>query len=131
MLRNTAAVIGGLFAWAVVATLGNLLLRAALPGYAEVEVAMSFTLPMLLLRLLLGGVSSLCAGFIAAWIARRNGGAVRTLAGSLLVAFVPLHYVLWERFPLWYHLVFLLSLVAATMLGGRFHSRRATAVRIL
>ena len=76
MLRAGAAVVGGFLAWVVVATMGNLVLRAAWPRYAEVEVAMNFTLAMLLLRLLLGAVSSLCAGFVAAWIAKGNGAAV-------------------------------------------------------
>ena len=104
--------------WVVVATIGNRLLRIAWPGYADVELAMNFTQAMLVLRLLVGGVSSLCAGFVAAWIARRNGTAVKMLAGLSLVAFIPVHYMLWERFPVWYHLIFLLSLVVLTMLGA-------------
>ena len=122
MLRAIAAIVGGLFAWVVVATVGNLLLRAAWPGYTEVEVAMNFTLGMLLARLLLGALSSLCAGFLAAWIARRNGTAVKVLAGLLLVAFIPVHFALWERFSVWYHLSFLLSLVAVTVLGAAGYS---------
>ncbi len=86
--------------------------------YAAVEVAMKFTLAMLLLRLLLGALSSLCAGFFAAWIAKGNRVAVTVLAGLLLIAFIPVHYTLWERFPVWYHLTFLLSLVVATVLGA-------------
>lgn len=118
MLRAIAGIAGGLLAWVVVATVGNRVLRAAWPGYAAVEVAMKFTLAMLLLRLLLGALSSLCAGFFAAWIAKGNRVAVTVLAGLLLVAFIPVHYTLWERFPVWYHLTFLLSLVVATVLGA-------------
>lgn len=118
MLRAVAGVAGGLLTWVVVATVGNLLLRAGWPGYAEVEVAMNFTPAMLVLRLLLGALCSLCAGFLAAWIAKRGRGTIKTLAGLLFVVFVPVHYGLWERFPVWYHLVFLVSLVAATFLGA-------------
>ena len=122
MLRGIGGIAGGLFAWVLVATIGNRVLRAAWPGYAAVEVAMNFTLAMLLLRLLLGALSSLCAGFFAAWIAKGNRVAVTVLAGLLLVAFIPVHYTLWERFPVWYHLTFLLSLVAATVLGAMSYS---------
>jgi hypothetical protein len=122
MLRAIGGIAGGLFAWVVVATVGNRVLRAAWPGYAAVEVAMNFTLAMLLLRLLLGALSSLCAGFFAAWIARGNRVAITVLAGLLLVAFIPVHYTLWERFPVWYHLTFLLSLVAVTVLGAMSYS---------
>ena len=122
MLRGIGGIAGGLFAWVLVATVGNRVLRAAWPGYAAVEVAMNFTLAMLLVRLLLGALSSLCAGFFAAWIAKGNRIAVKVLAGLLLVAFIPVHYTLWERFPVWYHLTFLLSLVAATVLGAMSYS---------
>jgi hypothetical protein len=123
VLRIIAAIVAGLFAWVVVATVGNRLLRAALPGYAVVEVAMNFTLTMLLTRLLLGALSSLCAGFFAAWIAKGNRVAVTILAGLLLAAFIPVHYTLWERFPVWYHLTFLVSLAAVTVLGAMIYSR--------
>src|SRR5882724_12801615 len=122
MLRAIGGIAGGLFAWVVVATVGNRVLRAAWPGYAAVEGAMNFTLAMLLLRLLLGALSSLCAGFFAAWIARGNRVADTVLAGLLLVGFIPVHYTLWERFPVWYHLTFLLSLVAVTVLGAMSYS---------
>ena len=122
MLRVIGGIAGGLFVWVLVATIGNRVLRAAWPGYAAVEVAMNFTLTMLLLRLLLGALSSLCAGFFAAWIAKGNRVAVTVLAGLLLVAFIPVHYTLWERFPAWYHLTFLLSLVAVTVLGAMSYS---------
>jgi len=36
----------------------------------------------------------------------------------LLVAFIPQHVMLWDKFPVWYHLTFLLSLVPLTYLGG-------------
>jgi hypothetical protein len=125
MLRTAGAVAAGLVAWMVVATTCNLVLRAAIPGYAEVEAAMTFTMTMMLLRLLLGALSSFCAGLAAAWVARSNGIAVKLLAGVLLVVFLPVHYTLWERFPIWYHLTFLLSLVVATMLGAMCYSRCA------
>jgi hypothetical protein len=123
MLRTAAGVAAGLLAWAVVATLGNLVLRGVLPGYTEVEKAMNFTLGMLLGRLLLGAVSSFYAGFVTAWIAKQRTPA-RMLAGILLVVFVPVHYSLWDKFPVWYHGAFLLSLVVAPILGAMCYSRR-------
>ena len=40
----------------------------------------------------IGAVSSLGAGFVAAWITNRNGLATKALAAILLVLFIPLHY---------------------------------------
>jgi hypothetical protein len=122
VLRAVAGVAGGVFTWVVVATVGNLLLRFVWPSYAEVEAAMNFTPAMLVLRLLLGALSSLCAGFVAAWITKRSRGTVYVLACLLLVAFIPVHYELWGRFPVWYHLFFLVSLVAATIFGATCYS---------
>jgi hypothetical protein len=122
VLRAVAGVAGGLFTWVVVATVGNLLLRVVWPSYAEVEVVMNFTPAMLVMRLLLGALSSLGAGFLAAWITKGSRGAVNVLACLLLVVFIPVHYKLWERFPVWYHLVFLVTLVAATIFGAMCYS---------
>jgi hypothetical protein len=122
MLRAVAGVAGGLIAWAIVATVGNLVLRAVWPAYAAVEAAMNFTLAMLFLRLALGALSSLCAGFFAAWITRRNGASVKVLAALLFAVFISAHYALWDRFPVWYHVVFLISLVVVPVLGAMCYS---------
>ena len=129
MLRAVAGVAGGLIAWVIVATISNLVLRVVWPAYAAVEAAMNFTLAMLFLRLALGALSSLCAGFVAAWIARRNGASVKVLAALLFAVFIPAHYALWDRFPLWYHIVFLLSLLVVPVLGAMFYSARAGLVK--
>jgi hypothetical protein len=122
MLRMAAGVVAGLLVWAVVATLGNLVLRAALPGYSQVEAAMNFTLVMMLSRLVLGVVSSFCAGFATAWIAKRRSAAA-IVAGIMLVVFLPVHYRLWDTFPAWYHGVFLLSLLIAPVVGAMCYLR--------
>jgi len=124
MLRTVIAIVAGLIVWIVVATLVNLLFRALWRGYAEVEIGMNFTLAMLLGRLLLGALSSLCAGFTLAWIAKGNGRAVIVLGVLLTVLFIPIHYQVWDNFPLAYHLIFLLSLIPVTFLGARLYSVR-------
>jgi hypothetical protein len=118
MTRSIAAIAAGLVSWFVIATLGNFLLRAAMPGYAAVEVAMDFTLGMQFARLALGVLSSLGAGFVAAWLATRPRRDIVILIALLLVLFLPVHYSLWQRFPVWYHAAFLLSLVIVPALGA-------------
>ena len=119
MLRSIAGVVAALVAWVAIATLGNVLLRLALPGYADVEGAMEFSITMLWARLLLGMLSSISAGLVVAWVTARNRRDVLVLSGLLLALFIPVHYSLWMRFPVWYHVVFLLSLVVGTMIGGK------------
>jgi hypothetical protein len=123
MTRGVGGVIGGLVAWLLIATIGDLVLRWAWASYADVEKSMSFTLAMMAARLLLGAVASLAAGYTAAWITKRNGRTVKVLAAVLIAVFIPTHYTLWDTFPLWYHLVFLASLVAITLLGGMWYAR--------
>lgn len=118
MLRATLGVLGGLVAWVLIATTGDLVLRLAWPGYSEVEAAMAFTTAMMLARLVLGALASLGAGLVAAWTTKGGGRAIVVLAGVLLAAFIPAHYGLWEKFPVWYHVAFLLSLVVMPVLGG-------------
>ena len=58
------------------------------------------------------------ARWVAALVARSTRAAL--VAGALLlVAFIPQHIMLWDRFPVWYHMTFLLSLVPLTYAGGR------------
>ena len=127
MKRGIASVLAGLVAWFVVATIINFALRMSWADYALAEKPMTFTLGMQAARLVIGAIASLCAGFAAAWIARGIGTPVKVLAALLLLLFLPVHYGLWDRFPLWYHAVFLASLVPLTLLGARMRAQSAPA----
>ena len=116
-LQKIAGVVAGLIAWIVLITLLNLGLRHGWPQYAAVEKAMAFTFAMMAARLAESAVSSLVSG----WVAARIGGRIAALVAGLmlLMMFVPVHYQLWHRFPVWYHLTFLLSLPVLSVVGGR------------
>jgi hypothetical protein len=109
--------------WFLIANVGNLVMRVAWQGYSEVEVARTFTLGMLIARLFVGAISSLCAGFVAAWVTNRSMLTIKSLAALLLVMFLPV-ITLWEHFPPWYHVIFLASLPALTLFGGLLYPRR-------
>jgi hypothetical protein len=123
VIRSTIAVIVGLLAWGVCAIALNLLLRLALPGYTAAEPQMQFTTGMMLARLALpGGIPSIAAGFTGARIAPGNGRVIAVLIGILLLVFVPAHYNLWAKFPLWYHATFLGSLILLTWIGAKLRA---------
>jgi hypothetical protein len=133
-MKTVAAVIVGLVTWILVATIVNFPLRAWWPHYHEAETAFNFTLGMKLVRLALGALASVCSGFVAAWIANGRRTAAIALGILLLVLFIPNHYLLWEKFPVWYHLTFLVSLFPLTVLGAMLklpsgRGRRVTALR--
>jgi len=123
IVQTVGAVIAALFTWFFVATVLNLALRAWWLHYHEAETAFNFTFAMKLARLVLGATSSLGAGFIAAWIGRGRMKAA-TLTGIVLLGlFIPNHYLLWDKFPVWYHLTFLVSLLPLTLLGAALNRR--------
>ena len=116
------AVVAGLVVWIAVVTVTGLIMRSSWPAYARVADAMTFTLPMMLARLSIGALATLAAGWVTAAIAPQPM-LVRLMPGLiLLAAFIPQHIALWNNFPVWYHLTFLLSLVPPTYLGGRASS---------
>ena len=117
-IKVVLVVLLGLVVWFVVATVANLLIRALLSGYAEAELASRFTLPMLLARLAVGAVSSVAAGLACALSVRTVPAAVNVFAVALVLFFVPVHYSLWAQFPLWYHVVFLVSLAPLVLVGA-------------
>jgi uncharacterized membrane protein YhaH (DUF805 family) len=118
MIRLAGGILAGLVIWVAVVTVLNIGLRHGLAGYAAVEKTMAFTVPMMIARLCISAVSSLASGYGAALLGRRLRAAAIT-GLLLLLVFLPVHYMLLEKFPPWYHLTFLLSLPILSIAGGR------------
>ncbi|HTE39825.1 MAG TPA: hypothetical protein VK629_03295 [Steroidobacteraceae bacterium] len=118
MKRTILGVVGGLIAWMAIGFIGGLIIRATWPEYVAVADNLDFTLSMKIVRLVLGAIATLGAGWVTVLIARSTMAAL-TPGIILLVAFIPQHIMLWDKFPLWYHLTFLLTLVPLSYLGGK------------
>ena len=130
MARAILGVVAGLLVWLAIVAVAGVVMRGAWADYAAVADAMTFTLPMMVARLSIGALATVAAGWVAGLIAR--GAAIARLAPGviLLLLFIPQHYLLWDKFPIWYHLTFLGSLVPLTWLGGKLASRsRGAAAR--
>lgn len=125
MARSILAFIVGLVAWVLVASVLNRGLRLALGGYAAAEPQMAFTHVMMAARLAVGAVASLAAGAVTKVVAPSNARVVWVLGVFLLAAFIPVHVRLWTKFPVWYHLVFLGTLVPLVLLGAGFVRKRS------
>jgi hypothetical protein len=130
MKRSIFAVVAGLVVWMVVATLLNFGLRAGIAGYTQAEPALTFTLGMKVARLILGSLASLAAGAAAGLIAPLKTAPRWVLGAMILAVFIPVHVQLWAKFPVWYHLVFLGTLLPLVVLGAtltrtRFHTNPA------
>jgi hypothetical protein len=131
MIRSILAVLAGIVAWFVVATVLNFLIRALLPGYAAAEPTMTFTLAMMSARLAAGIVSSVVAGFVCSTASRGNIAVLYMTAALLVLLFLPVHFKLWPKFPLWYHGFFLITLAPLVLLGGAVQrgAHKSSAVR--
>lgn len=127
MKRAILALLTGFLLWAVVATLLNFGLRAGIPGYKLAEPTMTFTLGMKVARLILGALASLAAGAATGLIAPSKRWVPWVLGVIILVLFIPSHIHLWTKFPVWYHLTFLGTLVPLVVLGGAISGRRKKA----
>jgi hypothetical protein len=118
MKRAIFAVVAGLVVWMVVATLLNFGLRAGIAGYTQAEPALTFTLGMKVARLILGALASLAAGAAAGLIAPLKTAPRWVLGAMILAVFIPVHIQIWAKFPVWYHLVFLGTLLPLVVLGA-------------
>jgi hypothetical protein len=129
MLRVAGGVIAGLVTWALVATLLNFGLRLTIPGYHAAEATLQFTLAMKIGRLVEAAIASIAAGAAVALVAPRSRWAPALMGLIVLGMFLPVHLRLWDKFPIWYHLAFLVPLVPLAAAGGMFPSARTTRSR--
>jgi hypothetical protein len=117
MLRSALSLTAGLVTWVLAASVLNRLLRAGFDGYALAEPSLAFTFAMQCARLLVGGLSSLATGWVVGRVQPARPQLAWIAGGIIFVMFVPVHYGLWDRFPVWYHLTFLLSIVPLVVTG--------------
>ena len=118
MWRTILGIVGGLVGWGVIATIINFGLRLWLPGYVEAEPTMVFTLTMKIARLTMAAAASVAAGALVRAIAPASRAAPWIAGLVVLAIFLPIHVQLWNRFPVWYHLTFLLTIVPLFALGA-------------
>jgi hypothetical protein len=125
MWRTIASIVAGLIAWAVVVTLLNFGLRAAIPGYHAAEATLQFTLAMKAGRLTEAAVASVTSGIIVSLIDPSRKWASWLVGLIILAMFLPVHVRLWNTFPVWYHLAFLVPLAPLVALGATIRAGMA------
>jgi hypothetical protein len=124
MKRSIVACLAGLLTWIVVITVVNGGLRLSLPNYTAAEQALQFTLGMKWARLLMAIVTSVVAGAVTGGISRSSRWAPLIVGSVVLAMFVPVHIAIWSKFPAWYHLTFLLTIIPAVLVGALLPPRR-------
>jgi hypothetical protein len=124
MWRTIAGIAGGLVAWGVVATVLNFGLRLWIPGYVEAEPLLAFTLVMKIGRLSLAAIACVAAGAVVRAIAPASRWAPWIAGVIIFCLFLPVHLKIWDKFPVWYHLTFLLTIVPLFVLGASIRLNR-------
>jgi hypothetical protein len=127
MKRSVFAGILGLVTWVVVVSLIDRVLRLTLTDYTSAEKTLQFTLTMKFARLLMAAAASLAAGAVAQYISRANRWVPYIVGGIVLAMFVPVHFAIWTRLPVWYHMTFLLTIVPMVILGGQLVPKNRSA----
>ncbi|HVU31688.1 MAG TPA: hypothetical protein VHE36_14955 [Sphingomicrobium sp.] len=118
MWRTIAAIVAGLVGWALVVTILNFGLRLTIPGYHAAEATLEFTMAMKIGRLVEAALASLAAGALVGRIAPAMKWPAFIVGLIVLGMFLPVHVKLWNSFPAWYHLAFLVPLVPLVVLGS-------------
>ena len=127
MGRTIGAIIAGLISWAVVATVLNFGLRAAIPDYHAAEATLQFTMAMKIGRLTEAAIASVAAGAVVGLIVPMKRWAPWLVGLIILAMFLPVHINLWSKFPVWYHLAFLVPIVPLVVLGSALVRGRGSA----
>jgi hypothetical protein len=124
MKRSILACLAGLLTWMVVVTLINRVLRLSLPDYTAAEHTLQFTLIMKWARLVMAIITSIAAGAVTRWVAPSSRWAPWILGAIVFAMFLPTHIAIWNKFPVWYHLTFLLTIIPAVLVGALLRPRR-------
>lgn len=126
MIRAIGAMIAGAIAWEAVVLLATFIGRLVWPAYSLVEKQRAFALDMLFSRLAVGAFATLAFGAVVTWIGRGDKKTIQIIIVLWLLYSVVDHYLVWDQFPVWYHLLYLAYIVPLALLGGRLvdQSRR-------
>jgi hypothetical protein len=122
VIRAICAVVAGAVAWEAVVMLATLAGRFVWPAYAFVERQRAFALDMLFSRLAVGAVATLAFGAVVTWVARGDKRVIRLIIALWLLYSVVDHIIVWDQFPVWYHVLYLAYVVPFAVLGGKLFS---------
>jgi hypothetical protein len=129
MVRMILAVVVGFIAWSILWVGTDMFLGSISPEWygahqAGLATAMTNTMPysvdstILMIGIVRSLIISFIAGFLTAYIAGENIRPTLLLGILLLIVGILVQAMQWNYIPLWYHVIFLILLVPATVFGG-------------
>lgn len=124
MLKIIVGVAAGFIFWSILWVGVDAILRSVWTSYDESVEAMTFSSSMLIVPLILSAAVSIISGFAAVLISKENSKTPLLLGVLLLVVGIFVQLSVWDKIPLWYHLMFWILLVPMTVLGGKMRSEK-------
>ena len=130
MIRIILGIIAGFIAWTIIWIGSDALMQSFSPAWwgaqknaMELAVANneSYRTDTLItiIDLVRSVVASVMAGFLTAVIAGENRRSTLILGVILLIVGVAVQIYVWNIYPVWFHPVFWILLIPATILGGK------------
>ncbi len=119
MGRSILAVLVGFIAWTILWLVSNFAIAGAFPD-AFREDGSTGSVGILILLLADSATFSLLSGWLTGVIAKRRQMAHGVALGViLLMVGIAVQAGYWDLMPLWYHLIFLATLLPMATLGGK------------
>lgn len=130
MVKVVLGVIAGFVAWTILWLGSDMVLMTLSPGWygahqLKLEQAFGLGEPftadttILLMHIVRSIIISVICGFLASTLAGENKRTPFILGILLLLFGIGVEVAAWNYLPVWYHLIFLLLLIPATLLGGK------------
>ncbi len=119
MGRIIGGVVVGFIVWSIIWMGSHEILALVSDRYAAAVIEGQFTTGDLIIALFRSALASVVAGWAAVMIAGEFSKTAVALGVLLLVVGILVQISSWSMFPVWYHLVFLVSLIPVTIAGGR------------
>lgn len=130
MLRTILSVVAGVAVWCAIVVPADFAMQQLWPAYALVHKTMAFDPSMQIARLVESTAALVIAAIVTARLARGSAAAPWILGVVFLAIFIPIHYTLWDKFPIWYHAYFLASLLLVSGLVGSLALSRPAASHV-
>jgi hypothetical protein len=127
MGRIILGVIVGFIVWSILWVGSSEILMVASTDYAKSMETMNFSSGMLIFSLIRSFICSIAAGFVAVLLAKEFFKTTLGLGILLLVFGIFVQIGVWDKIPVWYHLIFLALLIPLTMLGGNLKKQEPLA----
>lgn len=124
MLRTILGIVVGFVVWFLIFAGVEPLVKVIAPSWT-VQQGATYTgsVPILLAYLIRTIIASIVAGFTSVLVAKDNAKTPLILGIVLLLIGLPIHIIGWSTLPTWYHLIWLVSLVPMTVLGGKLKAK--------